>query len=149
MGKLSYWKNGMAGFHLTINPQSSLPPSARINRKFISHGISLDSRQLKSLLAGRKQGIATINTILGEAVPSLGQNTSLKLSTSIVDAIMSQSIDGQLSREAPTAMDDIKRRDQVLQHIFEQSIPAGAERASVPVLLRKVPPVGFSLTIHF
>ena len=149
--KLSFWKKGKAGLHLTINPQSSsLPPSARFYRRFLQHGIPLTDKQLRSLLAGREEGITTINNVLGftPIVSELGANTRLKLSTQIADALMNHSLQGQLSREAPTALQRVQQRDQILKHIFQQGASSNTNRGSLPMLLQKVP-VGVSITINF
>lgn len=147
--KLSYWKSGMPGLHLTLNPQSPVPPSAKIYRHFLKHNITLSDRELSALLAGREQGIASINALLGPLTPGLGVDTRLKLSTQIADGLMSRSLEGQLSREAPTALQQLEQRDQVLKHLFQQPVPPQASRGQVPALLEKIPPVGVSLTVHF
>ena len=147
--KVSWWKNGWGGLHITINPQSPLPPSAKIYRRFVERGIPLSDEQFGSLLKGRQEGISSINSALGHVAPSLGVDLRLKLSTMLADAIMDKSLSGQLSREAPTALERVDQRDQVLKHLFSQSGPAGSSRGSVPSLIKKIPPVGVSVTIHF
>ncbi len=53
-----------------------------------------------------------------------------------------------LCREAPTPMQQFEQQAELLEHLFQQP-PPGSEQGKLPGLLRKLPPVGISLTIHF
>lgn len=142
-------ENGMPGFHLIINPQKPLPPEARIHRQFINHSLTLNDKELQSLLSGRDAGIATLNTSVGKLMPWLPPDTRLKFSTQIADALLDKSLSAQLSREAPTSQDLLQQRDEKFWQIFQQAPPHGAMRAPPPTLLERVPPVGFSVTVYF
>jgi hypothetical protein len=78
------FRNGTAfGFHLTLNPQPPLPPSTRIYRQFLEHGIVVRDRELQSILQGREEGVRTISGILTTTAPSLGPDLTLQLSNSL------------------------------------------------------------------
>jgi len=146
------WHNGTTlGFHLTLNPQSPLPPSVGIYRQFLQHGIVVSDRELQSILDGRDQGVQTINGILNTTVPGLGHDLNLKLSNSLADALLDKSLQGQLSRESPTALERLDQRDAVLQSVYNQLSPPPETSGFVPQLLKSLPPVGvgFSVTIYF
>jgi hypothetical protein len=145
--KVSYFKNGMLGFHLTLNPAPALTPTARVYRRFLQNGIRLNDRELQSLLAGRDQGIATIDRLLGGvAGPSLGGPARLQISTEIADAIFARGLDAHLSREAPTLLEQSEERGARLQQLLD---PQSGDVGMADRLLRSVPPIGLSLTIHF
>jgi hypothetical protein len=141
---VSWFNNGVLGFHLTINPQPPLPPSASIYRQFFEHGILVRDKELDSILSGRDEAVRTMNTILTNIKPNLGPELNLKLANTLADALLSKSLQGQLSREAPTALDRFEQQDAVL----EKLIPSSAS-GSLPHLFNSLPPVGFSLTVHF
>ena len=145
------FRNGSTfGFHLTLNPQPSLPPSVGIYRQFLEHGIVVRDRELESILAGREEGVRTISGILNTTAPSLGPALNLKLSNTLADALLDKSLRGQLSREFPTDLERLEQRDAVMQHVFNQISPP-PDQGFLPQLLQALPPVGvgFSLTIHF
>jgi hypothetical protein len=144
--KLSYFENGTVGFHLTLNPTPAMTPTARVYQRFLQNGIRLNDRELQSLLAGRDQGIATIDRILGTvAGPSVGGAARLQISTEIADALFARGLDAHLSREAPTALEQSEERaNRAAQLLNPQGETGMADR-----LLRSIPPVGVSLTIHF
>ena len=144
----SLFENGMPGLHLIIIPQKPLPPEARINRQFIDHSLPLSDKELQSLLGGRDAGIATLNTMMGKLVPGFSPDKRLKFATQIADALLDKSLSAQLSREAPTTLDRLQQRDELLRQVFQQPVPPGATRAPVPTLLEQVP-VGFSVTVYF
>jgi hypothetical protein len=135
----------MAGFHLTLNPQPALTPTARVYHRFLQNGIRLNDGELQSLLAGRDEGIATVDRILGTISP-LGGPTRLKISTEIVDAIFSRSLNAHLSREAPTLLEQSNERGERAAQLLS---PPSGDVGMADRLLRLVPPVGLSLTIHF
>ncbi|HWB99483.1 MAG TPA: hypothetical protein VG672_22390 [Bryobacteraceae bacterium] len=146
------FRNGTTfGFHLTLNPQPPLPPSVRIYRQFLDHGIVIRDQELQSILKGREEGVRTIHSILNNTVPGLGPDLRLKLSGTLADALLDKSLRGQLSREMPTSLERIDQRDAVMQHIYNQVSPPRDTDAFLPHLLKSLPPVGvgFSLTIHF
>jgi hypothetical protein len=144
--KVSYFENGMLGFHLTLNPTSAMAPTASVYRRFLQNGIRLNDGELQSLMAGREQGIATIDRLLGGVEGSgLGGPARLQISTEIADAIFSRGLDAYLSREAPTALEQSDERGARMA----QALNPPAEVGTADRLLRLVPPVGVSLTIHF
>lgn len=145
-------RNGTTfGFHLTLNPQPPLPPSVRIYRQFLEHGIVVRDRELQSILDGREAGVRTISGILNTTAPGLGPGLNLKLSGALADALLEKSLQGQLSREAPTALERLGQRDAVMQSVYNQISPPPDNAGFLPHLLKSLPPVGvgFSLTIHF
>ena len=147
----SFRKGTTFGFHLTLNPQAPLPPSATIYRQFLDHGIVVRDRELESILKGRDEGVRTISGILNTTAPSLGPDLNLKLSTTLADALLEKSLQGQLYRESPTALERLEQRDAVRQHVYNQLSPPSTNSGFLPQLFESLPPVGvgFSLTIHF
>ncbi len=146
--KWSFFENGMPGLHLTINPQKPVAPEAMIGRQFVTHGVPLSSGELQALMAGRSEGIAALNTIMGKLLPGFGADTRLKFSARIADALLDKSLAAQLSREAPTALERLEQRDEMMRQMFERSPPPGARRAPAPTLLGDLP-VGVSVIVHF
>lgn len=146
--KWSFFENGMPGLHLTINPQTPLPVEAQISRQFVSHGVTLTSDELQTILSSRGEGIATLNTLMGNLLPGFTQDQRLKFSTQIADALLNKSLAAQLSREAPTTFDRLQQRDEMLRHVFQQNPPPGTRRAPAPTLMEQVP-IGVSVTLHF
>src|SRR5450755_4199236 len=111
------FRNGTTfGFHLTLNPQSPLPPDAKIYRQFLEHGIVVQDQELQSILDGRDDGVRTISGILNTTAPSLGPHLNLKLSNTLADLLLDKSLRGQLSREMPTALERLDQRDAVMQY---------------------------------
>jgi hypothetical protein len=146
------WRNGTTlGFHLTLNPQPPVPPSAAIYRQFLEHGIVVRDSELESILRGREEGIQTISGILRTTAPSLGPDLNLRLSTTLADTLLMRSLRGQLSRESPTALERIEERDATMRHLYNQFSPPSPNSGFLPQLFESLPPVGlgFSLTIHF
>jgi hypothetical protein len=144
------FRNGTTfGFHLTLNPRPPLPPSATIYRQFLDHGIVISDRELQSILNGRDDGVRTINGILNSTI-NLGPALNLKLSNTLADALLEKSLQGQLSREAPTSLERIDLSNAAIQNVYNQLYPP-AETGFVPQLLKTLPPfgVGFSLTVYF
>ena len=144
--KVSYFENGWIGLHLTLNPTPALAPTAQVYRRFLQNGIRLNDSERQSLLAGRAEGIATMDRILGTGGPSMGASTRLNISAEIVDAIFARGIDAHLAREAPTGLDMSDERGDKTAHALN---PAFEQVGTADRLLRLVPPVGLSLTIHF
>ena len=147
-GKWSIFENGMPGLHLTINPQKPLPTEAKISRQFVTHGVTLTSEELKTIMASRSQGIGTLNNLMGKLLPGFTPDQRLEFSTQIADLILDKSLAAQLSRDAPTTFDLLHQRDEKLMHVFRNAPPPGTERAPAPSLLERVP-VGVSVTFHF
>ena len=146
------FRNGTTfGFHLTLNPQPPLPPSAVIYRQFLDHGIVIRERELESILEGREEGVQTISTILNTTAPSLGPALNLKLSNTLADALLQKSLQGQLSREMPTSLERLDQRDAVRQYLYNQFVPPPQTTGFLPQLFNLLPPVGvgFSLTVYF
>jgi hypothetical protein len=138
--KWSLFENGMPGLHLTINPQKPLPPEARIYRQFVDHGVTLSYRELQALLAGRSQGISTLNNVMDKLLPGFSPDKRREFSTKIADALLDKSLSAQLSRDAPNTFDRLQQSEEMLDQILH--------RGPAPTLLQKVP-VGVSLTVHF
>lgn len=147
----SFMNGTMFGFHLKLNPQPPLPPSARIYRQFLNHGIVVRDQELQSILAGRDEGVRTISGILGGTAPFLAPDLRLKLSNTLADVLLDKSLQGQLSREMPTALERLDQSDAVMQSIYNQWNPPQATSGFVPQLLKSLPPVGlgFSVTVYF
>lgn len=145
----SFLKGGKPGLHLTINPQTPLPPSARTYQRFLQHGIRLDGEQVRSLMKGREQGITQIDSVLEHLLPAntVSNKQRRDLSEKLADALMSKALESHLSREAPTPLQKVHHRDDVLKHMFEQAGP-DTRRGPARSLLKQVP-LGVSLTIHF
>ena len=141
----SFYKNGILGYNLTINPQPPLAPSAGVYRQFLEHGIVISDKELNSILSGRDQAVGTINTILNTIHPNLlGPELNLKLSNTVADALLSKSLRGSLSREVPTVFDRLDQQDAVLNQISPRP-----STGPLPHLFDLLPPVGFSVTINF
>jgi hypothetical protein len=145
--KLSFINGGIPGLHLVINPQKPLPPEARIHRAFLDHGITLRDKELDAILAGRSESIEAFKKML-ETIPGLSPAARLKMATSMADVLLDKSTTGQLSREAPTAVDVLNTKEAVLRAIFNEPTPPGAARGPVFQLL-KHPIMPLTLTIHF
>jgi hypothetical protein len=136
---------GGPGFHVTINPRAPAPVSATIRQHLASRGLPFSYRELQALLAGREQGVEQIDQILRALAPQLGREDRIQLARTIADTLLSRSIQGQLQRELPTALEEELRRQGQLEQAA--GIPARAQ-GSMHELLRLIP-VGVSLTIHF
>jgi hypothetical protein len=147
----SFVNGTMFGFHLKLNPQPPMPPSARIYRQFLNHGIVVRDQELQSILNGRDEGVRTIHSILNGSAPFLTPDLRLKLSSTLADALLDKSLQGQLSREAPTALERLDQSNAVMQSIYNQWSPPTATTGFVPQLLKSLPPVsvGFSVTLYF
>ncbi|MFY9723947.1 MAG: hypothetical protein WB579_14040 [Bryobacteraceae bacterium] len=147
----SFMNGTMFGFHLKLNPQPPMPPSAKIYRQFLNHGIVVRDHELESILAGRDEGVRTIRGILDGTAPFLAPDLRLKLSNTLADVLLDKSLQGQLSREAPTALDQLDQSNAVMQSIYNQWNPPQATSGFVPQLLKSLPPVGvgFSVTLYF
>jgi hypothetical protein len=143
--KLSIFEEGTLGLHLTINgPRTPLPASARIYRRFLQNGLRLDTDQLNALVTGRDQGILAIISALRTLAPDLGPLT-MELAPKIADYLLDKSLDSHLSLEAPTALDRIAQRDEVLSAAFGH-VPANGSPLEQALSAGKL---GVSLTIHF
>ncbi len=147
----SFMNGTMFGFHLKLNPQPPLPPSAKIYRQFLNHGIVVRDHELESILAGRDEGVRTIRGILDGTAPFLAPDLRLKLSDTLADALLDKSLQGQLSREMPTDLERLDQSNAVMQSIYNQWNPPQATSGFVPQLLKSLPPVGlgFSVTLYF
>ncbi len=136
---------GGAGLHVTINPRAPTPASATIRQHLSSRGIPFSYREVQALLAGREQGIEQIDRILRAIAPQLGREDRISLARTIADTLLNRSIQGQLRREMPSALEEELRRAGQLEQIL--GVPSRAQ-GSMPELLRLVP-MGVSLTIYF
>ena len=147
----SFINGTMFGFHLKLNPQPPMPPSARIYRQFLNHGIVVRDHELESILAGRDEGVKTISGILGSTAPFLAPSLRLKLSDTLADALLDKSLTGQLSREMPTDFEWLDQTNAAVQSIYNQLHPPQPISGFVPQLLNSLPPVGvgFSVTLYF
>lgn len=136
---------GGIGLHVTINPRAPAPLSATIRQHLASRGLPLSHRQLQALLAGREQGVEQIDQVLRTVAPQLGREDRSQLARTIADALLNRSIQGQLQRELPSALEEHLRREGQLEQIA--GLPPRASGA-MPELLRMIP-AGVSLTIYF
>ena len=73
------------------------------------------------------------------------------LRLTLSNTLLDKSLQGQLSRESPTALERLDQRDAVLQSVYNQLSPPPETSGFVPQLLKSLPPVGvgFSVTIYF
>lgn len=116
--------------HLQINPpkkpslKSKLAMNPNIRQIFVRQGLRLSGRELKSLMAGRSMGISTIAGILAKTsvTRDLSPGARLELATGLADVLMERSLEAQLSREAPTALDRINQQNEQLQHVLMGSV---------------------------
>ena len=136
---------GGPGFHVTINPRAPTPASATIRQHLASRGIPFSYREVQALLAGREQGIEQIDHILRNLAPQLGREDRIQLARTIADTLLNRSIQGQLQREMPSALEEELRRQGQMEQIL--GVPSRAQ-GSMPELLRLIP-AGVSLTIYF
>ena len=95
---------------MTINPQAPAPVSATIRQQLASRGIPFSYREVQALLAGREQGVEQIDQILRAMAPQLGRENRIQLARTIADTLLSRSIQGQLQREMPSALEEELRR---------------------------------------
>ena len=147
----SFVNGSMFGFHLKLNPQPPLPPSVKIYRQFLNHGIVIRDQELQSILIGRDEGVRTIGGILSNTAPFLAPDLRLKLSNTLADALLDKSLQGQLSREVPTGLERLDQTNAIMQSIYNQWNPPQATTGFIPQLLKSLPPVsvGFSVTLYF
>lgn len=112
--------------HLQINPpkkpalKDKLKLNPEVHRIFARQGLRLNGRELKSLMAGRRMGINTIAGILARTsvTRSMSPDKRLDLAANLADVLMERSLEAQLAREAPTALDRIRQQDEALQHVL-------------------------------
>jgi hypothetical protein len=113
--------------HLQINPPKKRTPRQKllnlnpnVRRQFAMHGLKLNGGELSSLMAGRTQGIHTLDRILSRAPITSGMPADKRagLAADLADMLMEQSLEAQLSREAPTLLDRNQQRDEILQHVL-------------------------------
>ena len=139
------YAGGVAGFNVTINPQPPAQISAVIRQQFMGNSISLSSRELQAILAGREQAVLQLDAILGRTLPSMGVEDRLQLSQKIADILLNEGINAHLRSEAPNALERHEANVEQMRHIL--GLP---EQAQGPVeSLLKMVPIGVSLTIHF
>jgi hypothetical protein len=95
-----------------------------LNQIFAKQGLRLDGRELRSLHAGRAKGIETLEGILSKTpiAKDLAPGERKELAADLADALMNMSLQGQLSREAPTALDRNRKRDENIQHVMFGSV---------------------------
>ena len=77
---------------------------------------------------------------MDKVLPGFAPDKRLKFSTQIADALFDKSLSAQLALDAPTTLDRLQQRDEVLKQVLNRGPP--------PTLLQQVP-VGVSLTVHF
>jgi hypothetical protein len=140
------WKGPTGlGLHLTINPRPPAPIGAVIRQELGSRGLPLTHDEIDKILAGRPQGVKQIEDTLKTIIPNLPPDQRRKLAETIADALITQSVQGQLKRELPNA---IERDEEAMQRIEQMlNLPKQAE-GDMPGLLKKVP-IGVSVTIYF
>ena len=143
--RTSFFGPGGPGFHVTINPRAPTPASATIRQHLASRGIPFSYDEVQAILAGREQGIEQIDHILRNLAPQLGREDRIQLARTIADTLLNRSIQGQLRREMPSALEEELRRQGQMEQVL--GVPSRAQ-GSMPELLRLVP-MGVSLTIYF
>jgi hypothetical protein len=129
---------GMVGFHYRLNPRVPPPIGVTIRQHLTSRAIPLTYRQVDALLAGREQGVRQIETILRSLVPGLGRDERTQLAETVADVLLDASLQGQLKRETPTALERTQQRLEALE----------MAQGNLPSLLERLP-VGASITIYF
>ncbi|NJN19413.1 MAG: DUF4157 domain-containing protein [Oscillochloris sp.] len=131
---VSWQGAGGIGLHLTINPRPPAPISAIIRQELGARGLPLAHDDIDKLLAGRAQGIAQLETILKATMPSLAPEQRRKLAETIADTLITRSVQGQLKRELPTALE----RDAATVQQIEQMLGLPKQTAGdMPGLLKK------------
>jgi len=113
-------------FHVQINKPKSpaLKDKLRLNpamtRQFRNRGLKLSGQEFKALLAGRSLGIATLARILSKTpgTQELSPDKRKELAVDLADVLMDASLEAQLSREAPTALDLNRQRNEKLEHVL-------------------------------
>jgi hypothetical protein len=138
--KWSLFENGVPGVHLIIHPPKPLPAEAQIRRQFVGHNLTLSYAELQALMAGRKEGIGALKNVIDRVLPGFAPDKRLQFSTQIADALVDKSLSAQLSREAPTSLDEIRQTEELLNHVLVRGPP--------PTLLERVP-IGASVTVYF
>jgi hypothetical protein len=136
---------GGVGIHLTLNPRAPAPLGATIRQQLGERGIPFSYREVQALLQGRDQGAEQLECILEGIAPQLTREQRQALARTIADALLTRSLQAQLTREAPTAIERNRQAEEQLQQIL--GIPEQLQ-GDLPSLLRRVP-VGASITIHF
>jgi hypothetical protein len=112
--------------HLKIKPpkprttQQKLQFNPAVRQLFVNRGLTLSGAEMRSLMAGRAQGIQTLERILAKTpvTQSMAPDKRKGLAADIADAFMEKSLEAQLSREAPTALDLNRERNEKLQHVL-------------------------------
>ncbi len=136
---------GGVGIHLTINPQTPPPLGARIRQQLRERGIPFSYREVQALLQGRDQGAEQVEHILETIAPQLNRDQRQALARTIAEALLNRSLQAQLTREAPTAIERNRQAEEQLQQML--GIPEQTQ-GDLPSLLRRLP-VGASITINF
>jgi hypothetical protein len=133
------------GIHLIINPRAPAPVSAVIRQELGRRGLPFSYDQIQTLLAGRDQGVEQIETILKSIAPGLNKEQRNRLAKTIADAILTKAVQGQLSREAPTAQERTAEIEARLNQML--GIPQKASGGMLDLL--GMVPLGVSVTIYF
>ena len=129
---------------LTINAPKTPRLSQRlkgnpaITRAFRGRGLRLSDRELNGLLGGRHEAIETLYRVF-TALPGLSgipRDRRMSLAVDLADALMGHSLEAQLSREAPNALDRDLQRSKTLEGVLLKETVA-----STPII--------GTLTIHF
>lgn len=113
-------------FHVQINKpkKASLKNRLKLNpaitRQFRNRGLRLTGGEFKSLMAGRTLGINTLDRILAKTPITMDMSPDKRkgLAIDLADMLMDSSLEAQLSREAPTALDLNRQREEQMQYVM-------------------------------
>ena len=133
------------GLHLTINPQTPPPVTARIRQALSNRGIPMTDKDIKSILAGREQGRRQVESLLAKIAPQLGRDDRMSLAQTITDALLDRGVKARLQLEAPTAIERGQQQAELLNQLLGSS---AQPQGSVTDMLKQIP-VGVSVTIRF
>jgi hypothetical protein len=150
------------GLHLTINPQTKpkattdlsgrmqLPNNdASVRQIYLRHGLRLGDKELTALRLSRPLGVEAINSLLGRipGFADLDKDRRLNLAMRAADLLLEKSVEGKLSREFPTVLDEEEQTAQRLNTLFQNLRGNDVKKGAAPSLLESVP-IGVSLTVH-
>ena len=133
------------GFHLTINPQTPPPVTARIRQSMSNRGIPMTDKDLQSILAGREQGRQQVETLLAKIAPQLKPEDRTRLAQTIADALLNKGVQAKLTLDSPTAIERGQKHAELLNQLLG---PGAKSEGGVTEMLKRVP-VGVSVTIRF
>jgi hypothetical protein len=150
------------GLHLTINPQKSpkvkrtvsgeakLPPNKNLGEIYKTHGLRLTDKELSALKVSRTLGVKAIDEMLSHVIPAnAGVNPvdRLNLAMKAADLLMEKSLEAQLSREVPTALNREEQTAEKLDFILRNMGDGAGKKGPAPSLIQQIP-LGVSITVH-